>query len=302
MAARSASRGCAGQWSGKRRRPTRVHVQRAPGRTLHGVVTDASAAIRWLGHASVQIDLAGVRVLTDPALTPRLAHLRRHHLVDRATIAQPHVILISHVHLDHLHLPSLRLFDRDVLVLVPAGAGRLLRRNGFGNVHETRAGDTRDVGPITIETVPAVHPRRRGPHSRIAADAVGYVLRAPGAAVYFPGDTDLFDEMGSWAPVDVALLPIWGWGSTLGEGHLDPATAVRATELLQPGLVVPVHWGTYSPIGLRRPRWLDAPADRFRSELAAVGAEHVLHQLAPGGSLVLPPSIVIGPAETGRGG
>ena len=88
--------------------------------------------------------MAGVRVLTDPALTPRLGHLRRHHVVDRATIDPPDVIVISHVHLDHLHLPSLAMFDRDVMLVVPAGAARLLRRRGFRDV--TRR------GPVTPAT------------------------------------------------------------------------------------------------------------------------------------------------------
>ena len=252
------------------------------------VPTPVPVEIHWLGHATVQIELGGVRVLTDPALTPRLAHLRRHHLVDPATIEAPDVLLISHVHLDHLHLPSLASFDRDTEVIVPAGAAPLVRRAGFRNVHETRAGQTRQIAALAIETVPAVHPRRRGPHSRVAADPVGYVLRADGMGVYFPGDTDLFDEMGTWAPLDVALLPIWGWGPSLGEGHLDPTSAVRATELIQPRLVVPIHWGTYSPVAVRRPRWLDTPADRFRSELDAAGGGNVLRLLRPGESLTLP--------------
>jgi L-ascorbate metabolism protein UlaG (beta-lactamase superfamily) len=251
--------------------------------------------LRWLGHASVEIDVAGVRVLTDPALTPRLAHLRRHHHVDVASIEPLDVILISHVHLDHLHVPSLRTFARDVPIVVPTGAGRVVRRAGFRDVRETRAGRTTAIGPLTIETVPAVHPSGRGPHSRIAADAVGYVLRAAGAAVYFPGDTDLFPEMGTWAPVDVALLPIGGWGRTLGEGHLDPVRAVAAAELIQPRLVVPVHWGTYSPIGLRRPTWLDEPARRFEAELAAAGAPDLLRLLTPGEGLVLPADVRSGP-------
>ena len=49
----------------------------------------ATAAIRWLGHSTVQIELGGLRVLTDPALTPALAHLRRHHRVDLARSASP---------------------------------------------------------------------------------------------------------------------------------------------------------------------------------------------------------------------
>ena len=75
------------------------------------------------------------------------------------------------------------------------------------------------------------------------------MLRSAAGAVYFPGDTDLFPEMGSLAPVDAALLPIWGWGPTLGPGHLDPDGAVRATQLIEPRLVIPIHWGTYAPAG-----------------------------------------------------
>src|SRR6478752_6064674 len=186
------------------------------------MTSDQPARVRWLGHASVMIELAGTRVLTDPALTPRLAHLRRHHLVDVATLERPDLVLISHVHLDHLHIPSLRLFDADVAMIVPAGAAAFLRRKGFSHVSETRAGDTTTFGPLTIETVPAVHPSGRGPHSRVTADAVGYVVRAGDTGVYFAGDTDLFEAMGTFGPVDVALVPIWGWGRTIGEGHLDP--------------------------------------------------------------------------------
>ena len=151
------------------------------------------------------------------------------------------------------------------------------------------------IGPLTVETVPAVHPSGRGPHSRVAADAVGYVLRAGGAAVYFPGDTDLFAEMGTWAAIDVALFPIGGWGRSVGEGHLDPVRAVAAAELVQPRLVVPVHWGTYSPIGLRHPTWLEEPARRFEAALAAAGAPELLHLLTPGEGVVVPPDVGAAP-------
>jgi L-ascorbate metabolism protein UlaG (beta-lactamase superfamily) len=246
--------------------------------------------LTWLGHASVLIELAGVRVLTDPAFTPRLAHLRRHHRVDVPAIGRPDLVLISHVHMDHLHVPSLRMVGSDVAMIVPAGAAAMLRRRGFRAVRETRTGQTIDAGPLTIETVPAIHDARRGPHSRVAADAVGYVLRSAMGSVYFPGDTDLFPAMGSLGPVDAALLPIWGWGPTLGAGHLDPDRAVRATELIEPRLVIPIHWGTYTPIAVRRgaPHWLRDPVQHFESGLLRADAADRLRILEPGGELALP--------------
>ena len=246
--------------------------------------------LTWLGHASVIIELGGVRVMTDPALTDRLAHLRRHHLVQADTLDVPDVVLISHVHMDHLHVPSLRMLGRDVPLIVPTGAAAFLRRRGFRRVRETAAGRTTDIGRLTIETVPAAHSGRRGPHTRIAVDAVGYVLRAVEGSVYFPGDTDLFPQMASLEHIDVALFPIGGWGPTVGEGHLDPERAVRATELVQPRLVLPIHWGTYSPVGLRRgaPGWLRDPVCAFESDLVTVGAGDRLRVVEPGGRLIVP--------------
>ena len=242
--------------------------------------------ICWLGHASTLVELSGVRFLTDPALTARLAHLRRHHTIDLDAIRDVDVVLISHVHMDHLHVPSLRLLG-DVRLVVPAGAGPLLRRHGFADVVETKVGERTTFGTVTVETVPADHSSGRGPHTRIRAAAVGYVLRSPQGSVYFAGDTDLFDGMAELRSIDVALLPIAGWGPSLGSGHLDPDRAARATDLVRPGLVVPIHWGTYSPINLRRrrPDWLHRPAERFAAAMSAAGLGERLRLLEPGDRL-----------------
>ena len=204
-----------------------------------------------------------------------------------STVGTPDAIVISHVHLDHLHVPSLRRLGRETRIVVPAGAGRLLRRSGFPNVDEARVGDTFDVGRLAVETVPAVHPPRRGPHSRVVAEPVGYVLRSDEASVYFAGDTDLFDTMADLAPIDIALLPIWGWGPSLGEGHLDPERAATAARRLHARVVVPIHWGTYSPIG-RRPTWLTTPAGQFADAMREVGMTDALRLLSPGESVVVP--------------
>jgi hypothetical protein len=60
--------------------------------------------------------------------------------------------------------------------------------------------------------------------------------------------------------------------------------------LLYPRVVLPVHWGTYSPITARpgRPAWLARPAERFGAHLAAAGLDDRLHLLEPGGRLLLP--------------
>ena len=246
--------------------------------------------LTWVGHSTVLVELGGVRLLTDPVLTDRVAHLRRHSAVAPDVADAVDAVLISHVHLDHLHLPSLRQLPRATPVIVPEGAGDLVARGGFSDVRETRAGQSVTISGVDIDTVRAVHKDRRGPHSRVRAAAVGYVVRWSGVAVYFAGDTDLFAEMSDLAPVDVALLPIWGWGSTLGEGHLDPGRAAEAVRILDAGLVVPIHWGTFSPavLGRRPPAWFNEPIEQFRAELDRAGLLDRVRVLAPGGQLVVP--------------
>ena len=249
-----------------------------------------SVTVTWVGHASALIEADGHRILTDPTLTARLAHLRRR--VPVPDLAPVDTVLISHLHLDHLHLPSLRRLGPLPRVVVPAGAGRLVRSLGAGEVHEVRAGDEVDLGVVRVRAVPADHSCRRGPHSRAIAEPVGYVVDGGGVSTWFAGDTDLFDGMADLGGVDLALLPIWGWGPTLGERHLDPDRAATATAWVDPGVVVPIHWGTYSPVRARpgSPPWLEHPLDAFRAALEERALADRLRALAPGGSLVVVPA------------
>ena len=245
-------------------------------------------SLTWVGHATALVDIDGYRVLTDPLLRKRVAHLRRRGAVPNAAALRPDLVLISHAHIDHLHVPSLRLVDASVPVIAPLGTRDLLRRSGFEHVIEAVAGDRIKVERATIDVTPAVHPSGRGPHTRIDPRPLGFLIEVGGHRTYFAGDTDLFDEMAGFAGVDLALLPIWGWGATIGEGHLDPERAIRATELIRPGLVVPVHWGTYAPEDFRRePRWLTLPGLEF-DRLAATRETARSVVLTPGSTLALP--------------
>jgi L-ascorbate metabolism protein UlaG (beta-lactamase superfamily) len=211
--------------------------------------------IVFLGHATVLIELDGVRLLTDPLLRGRVAHLRRQTArVDRTVTARPDAVLISHVHHDHLDLPSLRLLGRDTPLLVPAGAGAWLRRRRFTKVTELIVGDVASFGGLAVTAVEARHDGRRRPGG-LRAGTLGYLVNGQ-RAIYFAGDTELFEDMPSRlnasARLDVALLPVGGWGPTLGLGHMDPLDAARAAGLLQPRIAIPIHWGTLLPVGLAR--------------------------------------------------
>ncbi|HEU4703019.1 MAG TPA: MBL fold metallo-hydrolase [Conexibacter sp.] len=242
--------------------------------------------ITWLGHATVLLEVAGVRLLTDPLLRGRVAHLRRHAPSAGATIAVDPVdaVLISHAHHDHLDRASLRTLARpQTEAVLPRQAAALLDGLPFGRVREVRTGERIEVRGVEVEAVPAWHPVRRFPH-RTEHPALGYLVER----VWFAGDTDLHPEMEALrGRVDVALLPIWGWGPTLGPGHLDPASAAQAASLVRPRLVVPIHWGTFLPLGTHRRHGalLREPAEAFAAQLARTAPGVRVATLAVGESL-----------------
>jgi L-ascorbate metabolism protein UlaG (beta-lactamase superfamily) len=166
---------------------------------------------------------------------------------------------------------------------VPAGTAGLLRGMGFGGVREVTAGDSVEIAGTTVRVVEAWHDGRRRPGAKPAA-TVGYLAER----VWFAGDTELHPRMELLrGEVDVALVPIWGWGPSLGPGHLDPAEAAKAVALVQPELAVPIHWGTFLPIGLHRRHGgaVGDPPVRFAAQVAAAAPATRVVTLAPGESL-----------------
>jgi L-ascorbate metabolism protein UlaG (beta-lactamase superfamily) len=226
------------------------------------------SGLTWLGHSTVVIDLEGTRVVTDPVLRARVWHLRREGPVGADALGDLDAILLSHTHYDHLDLRSLGRLDRNLTVVAPRGVGRLVRRRGFGRVFELDVGEELALGAVRIRATHAEHESSRGPFSP-STPSLGYVVDGR-ARIYFAGDTGLFPQMSKIAPVDVALLPVAGWGPRLPAGHLDPAGAAEALRLLRPKVAVPIHWGT-----LRRV-FADRPDDRPAREFVRIA-----HEVAP---------------------
>jgi L-ascorbate metabolism protein UlaG (beta-lactamase superfamily) len=238
--------------------------------------------LTFVGHATVLIEQQGVRVLTDPLLRARIGHVvRRVPVPDPSELGALDAILISHAHADHLDVPSLRRLAHTGPILAPPAAARVLVRAGVPSVIEVNPGERTMVGPIAIEALRADHDGRRFPIGRRVA-AVGYLIDGP-ARVYFAGDTDLFDQMDALrGRVDVALLPVWGWGPRLPAGHLGPETAAQAVELIRPSLAVPIHWGTMRSPGERSARDPRTPAETFATAVERLAPEVEVRILAPG--------------------
>ncbi len=227
-------------------------------------------ALTWHGHATTLIELDGLRLLTDPVMGRRVGPLVR--------VSQPvssdageriDLVLLSHLHADHADARSLKKLDPETLAVAPPGAGAWLRGQGLRNVMELAPGGRTQVRGVRISATPAVHEGRRWRYGT-RADSIGFIA-AGSQAVYFAGDTDLFDEMADMAgTIDLALLPVGGWGPTLGPGHLNPERAAIAAAMIAPRIAIPIHWGTLAlPAASLRPADPATPAREF----AALAAE-----------------------------
>ena len=248
------------------------------------------ADITFLGHSTVLVEMGKTRVLTDPVLHDRVTMLRR------AVTPLPDelyrdidFVVISHMHHDHLDLRSLRMLGTDTPLIVPVGAGAYVRRAGFREVSELAVGKSETVAGVTITTTPAEHSGFRPPFGP-SAEAVGYVLDHDSERVYFAGDTDIFPAMADLAGIDLALLPVWGWGPRLGPGHMDPERAAEAARVLQPRAAVPIHWGTLWPLGMGRvmPQRLSRPPLDFAAAAERHAPEVRVLLTPPGESVPIP--------------
>jgi L-ascorbate metabolism protein UlaG (beta-lactamase superfamily) len=252
-------------------------------------VSESVDSLSYVGHSTTLVRLDGTAVLTDPVLGGWIGPLRRHGPpVDSRLTHAADVTLISHLHRDHLDLPSLRRLPRSTPLVVPRGAAGVASRGGANGIREIALGETISVGAVNVTAVPAVHDGRRARWGT-PAEALGYVIAGDGRRVYFAGDTELYDEMSELGSLELALLPVWGWGPSLSPGHLDPAGAARALTLLRPRVAVPIHWGTFFPLGLRRlrPDRLRRPPLEFAELAAEIAPEVQVRVLEPGETMDL---------------
>jgi L-ascorbate metabolism protein UlaG (beta-lactamase superfamily) len=249
-----------------------------------------SGTVTYLGHASVLIETNGLRILTDPILRDRISFLRRTTpTIHEAYYQDIDIVLISHLHYDHLDMQSLRKIEGACRLIVPHGTAPILEKGGIKDFQEVNIGEQLQIGPTSIQVTYADHTRSRHPMGP-TADSLGFIINGD-INVYFPGDTRLFPEMDSLTDekLDIALLPVWGWGYHRGKMHMGPKEAAQALELLNPQVAVPIHWGTFIPIGLQwlKPAFYYFPPIEFASHAKKIAPHVDVRILTPGEQVTL---------------
>jgi len=256
-------------------------------------VSGTETRVTFLGHATILVEIDGVRILTDPILRERVGPLTRTSgAPDQALWSDIDAVLISHSHWDHLDYGSLKMMGFGIPILARTGMAGEFRRRGFGDVTEMEPGDVKQVGGVRVEAVHAEH-KGFGPPVGGTDLCLGFIIHGS-RSLYFAGDTAFFAGMSEFdIGLDLALLPVWGWGPTAKpQEHLDPMGAARAAAVIKPRIAVPIHWGTLHPVGFRwmRPSTRIDPPHQFAQLVRRMAPDTTVRVLPNGGSLLVPPA------------
>jgi L-ascorbate metabolism protein UlaG (beta-lactamase superfamily) len=228
----------------------------------------------WLGHSTVQLEMDGHRVLTDPVWGKRASPFawlgpKRFQPVPLRLRQMPEVdvVVISHDHYDHLDYPTIRALARHSAVpfVTSLGVGAHLQAWGVApeRITELDWWETHRVPgtSLSVTAAPSQHFSGRGLKDRNATLWSSMVMRSERHAVFFSGDTGLTTEYASirerLGPFDLVMLEVGAFHPAWGDIHLGPLNALKAHELLGGGAFLPVHWGTFS---LAMHAW-DEPAE-----------------------------------------
>jgi L-ascorbate metabolism protein UlaG (beta-lactamase superfamily) len=255
--------------------------------------------ITYVGHATLLIEVAGVRILTDPNFDLALAgFLPRVAPPGVAIHSLPRLdaLLLTHAHADHLSFDSLNRLPRDVPLYAPPAVERWLRKLGYTHAVPLAPDEAVAVRGVTIRAAAAKHLGNRYGVDRWRSAANMYLLEAERATCFFAGDTALTEDShrmvekhvtGRGQKLDVALLPIghapW-WKPRYRTGHMTTDDALTLFERLDARYMIPYHWGVFRHV-------TSGPYDaitRLRARLGGYRLENGVKIIEPGATFELP--------------
>ena len=243
--------------------------------------------VTWLGHAGFLLQLGGKNILIDPNWALWHGPVKRviHPSLGIKDLPYIDLVLITHAHFDHLHMPSLRAIATGQPIVVPQGVGSVVKNCAFSKVIELNYWDKVKFDNIEVTFTPARHWGARFIHDTYRKFG-GYLISSGKQTVFHCGDSSLFDgftEIGKRAEIDVALMPIGAYLAPSGRAvHMNPEEALEAFDMLGGKNMVPMHYGTF-PLGGEP---LHEPAERLLRASSVERFQNKVHILEDGGSLL----------------
>lgn len=251
------------------------------------VATQDEIAVTWLGHAGFFAQVGGVNIAIDPNWALWHGPVKR--------LSQPSVwahdlppidlVLVTHAHYDHLHLPSLRKLAAAQPIIVPEGVGKIVKNCGFGRIVELKTWQSATFQDLRITLTPARHWGARMIHDTHRQFG-GFLIKSPNRCLYHCGDSALFDgfqEIGKRASIDLALMPIGAYDAPSGRPvHMNPEEALDAFAMLRAHSMVPMHHETF-PLGGEP---IHEPAERLVKAAVERQIQHRVRLLREGESAI----------------
>lgn len=244
----------------------------------------------WIGHASVYVEIDGLRLLLDPVFAERVSPLpvgpKRFHPPPIALADLPKIdaVLVSHDHYDHLDMDTVQhLAARGTRFFVPLGIGAHLERWGvpLAQIEEMEWWQKKTLGGVEFVCTPTRHYSGRGLGNRSATLWSSWSVLGPRHRFFYSGDTGYgthFQEIGSrLGPFDLAFVKIaaYGPGASWIDIHMPPEQSVQAHRDVRAKRMFPVHWSTFN---LAYHDW-DEPIRRTVAEARRSGVELVTPRL-----------------------
>lgn len=249
---------------------------------------DGKARVTWIGHASFFVQFEEHSVLFDPNWAKWMGIVKRmqHPGILLEHMPEVDLVLVSHAHFDHLHKRSLKGIDARDGVIVPRGSGNLVKRLGFGSVHEMKIWEEDYHSGLRVLHTPSHHWGARFGHDT-HRDYGGFLVASEKRSVFHCGDSAYFggfQKIGAREDIDIALMPIGAYEPPSGrEVHMTPEEALTAFEDLGARLMVPMHYGTFQ-LSNEPP---EEPLERLQAEAERRGLSNRVVIPQPGVGLEL---------------
>ena len=219
--------------------------------------SDGGITLTWIGHSTCLINLEGAMILTDPAFYDKVGiNLLGLTTVGLQRFVPPaltipelpplDLILVSHAHMDHYDIPSLRRLPRGLPTILARDTTEFLDDLGFSHVQELDWGQTAEAAGVRIEAVPVKHWGSRYPWDG-SRGYNGLLLTKNKRSIFFGGDTAYTDRLAAATngrPIDVVILPIGGYNPYIAN-HASPEQAWDLFHEMRARYLVPMHWRTF---------------------------------------------------------
>jgi L-ascorbate metabolism protein UlaG (beta-lactamase superfamily) len=228
---------------------------------------DNSVNLAWLGHSTILMNFYGTWILTDPVLFKRLGiPLKKNSIGPKRLTAsalsfdeipKPDIILLSHSHMDHMDLLSLKRLTAkyrcELHCVTSYKTKDVIEDMPFKSLQEIDWGQELSISGVNVKALEVKHfgwrfpwERDRSKGNQEGRSYNAYLIEKNGKRILFGGDTAMTGALKSAGidRVDIAIMPVgayYPWKDV----HCNPEEALQMARDVNARYFVPIHCNTF---------------------------------------------------------